>query len=104
MAAMGGTSHDDLRRLAVWLSRRREVDELMALLTQYGPTAGERVAAHLDALQVLLTAEADAFARYRSGAPVLPQRPLPAVRPERDEDISADVHSLAAARLVRRGP
>ncbi|MCY7364015.1 MAG: hypothetical protein LH469_01640 [Frankiaceae bacterium] len=101
---MGGTSHDDLRRLAVWLARRREVDELMAVLTQYGPTAGERVAAHLDALQLLLAAEADAFARYRAGAPVLPQRPLPAVRPEDDEQTSANVHSLAAARLVRRAP
>lgn len=101
---MGGTSHDDLRRLAVWLARRREVDELMAVLTQYGPTAGERVAAHLDALQVLLAAEADAFARYRAGAPVLPQRPLPAVRPEDDDDTAGNVHSLAAARLVRRAP
>lgn len=101
---MGGTSHDDLRRLAVWLARRREVDELMAVLTRYGPTAGERVAAHLDALQVLLAAEADAFARYRAGAPVLPQRPLPTVRLEDEEETSANVLSLAAARLVRRAP
>ena len=76
----------------------------MAVLTQYGPTAGERVAAHLDALQVLLAAEGDAFARYRAGAPVLPQRPLPAVRPEDDEETSANVHSLAEARLGRRTP
>lgn len=101
---MAATSHDDLRRLAVWLARRREVDELMAVLTQYGPTAGERVAAHLDALQALLAAEADAFARYRAGAPVLPQRPLPAVRPEDDEETSANVHSLAAARRIRQAP
>lgn len=98
---MSGASHDDLRRLAVWLSRRREVDELMAVLTQYGPTAGERVAGHLDALQALLDAEGEAFCRYRQGAPVLPQKPLPTVLPEEEAD-PPNVHSLAAARLVRR--
>ena len=76
----------------------------MAVLTQYGPTAGERVAAHLDGLQVLLAAEAEAFTRYRAGAPVLAQRPLPVVLPVEDEDPSASVHSLAAARRGRRAP
>ena len=99
---MASTSHDDLRRLAVWLARRREVDEMMAILTQYGPTAGERVAGHLDALQVLLDAEAESFGRYRAGAPVLPQKPLPTVLPDDGQDPSASVHYLAAARRQRR--
>lgn len=74
----------------------------MAVLTQYGPTAGERVAGHLDALQVLLDAEAEAFRRYREAAPPLRQKPLPTVLPEDETD--GQVHSLAAARLVRRAP
>ena len=99
---MAGTSHDDLRRLAVWLARRREVDEMMAVLTQYGPTAGERVAGHLDGLQALLDAEAESFARYRQGAPVLPQKPLPTVVPEGAPDPTARVRYLSAARRERR--
>jgi hypothetical protein len=98
---VASTPHDDLRRLAVWLARRREVDEMMAVLTQYGPTAGERVAGHLDALQALLDAEAESFGRYRQGAPVLPQKPLPTVVPE-EGDPSASVHYLTAARRDRR--
>ncbi len=85
----------------MWLSRRREVDELMAVLTQYGPTANDRVAGHLDALQTLLDAEREAWERYAAGAPALPQKPLPAVLPE-DEDDPPNVHSLFAARLARR--
>jgi hypothetical protein len=96
-----GPSHDDLRRLAVWMSRRREVDELMAVLTQYGPTANDRVAGHLQALRTLLDAEREAFDRYAAGAPALPQKPLPAVLPEDDED-PPNVHSLFRARLARR--
>ena len=99
---MADRSHEDLRRLAGWLARRREVDEMMAVLTQYGPTAGERVAGHLDALQQLLDSEADAFGRYRQGAPVLPQKPLPTMLPDDGMDPSASVHSLTAARLQRR--
>jgi hypothetical protein len=98
-----GPSHDDLRRLAVWLSRRREVDEMMAVLTQYGPTANERVASHLHALAALLESEREAFDRYAAGAPVLPQKPLPTVLPE-DDDEPANVHSLFTARLARRAP
>jgi hypothetical protein len=96
-----GPSHDDLRRLAVWLSRRREIDEMMAVLTQYGPTANERVATHLQALQTMLDAEREAFDRYAAGAPELPQKPLPTVLPEDDEDLP-NVHSLFSARLARR--
>ncbi len=98
---MPGPSHDDLRRLAVWMARRREVDEMMAVLTQYGPTANERVASHLDALKVMLASEREAFDRYAAGAPELPQKPLPAVLPE-DEDEPPNVHSMFAARLARR--
>jgi hypothetical protein len=96
-------SHDDLRRLAVWLSRRREVDEMMEVLTQYGPTANERVASHLQALSVLLEAEREAFERYAAGAPQLAQKPLPVVLPEEEAE-PANVHSMFSARLVRRGP
>jgi hypothetical protein len=101
---VAGTPHDDLRRLAVWLARRREVDELMAVLTQYGPTAGERVAGHLDALQALLDAEAESFGRYRSGAPVVPQKPLPTVVPRDGKDRSASVHYLPSVRRERGAP
>ena len=97
-----GPSHDDLRRLAVWLARRREVDEMMAVLTQYGPTANERVASHLSALSAMLDAEREAFDRYSEGAPVLAQKPLPALLPEDEED-PPNVASLFAARLAKRG-
>jgi CHASE2 domain-containing sensor protein len=95
-----GPSHDDLRRLAGWLARRREVDELMAVLTQYGPTANERVASHLRALEALLEAEREAFDRYASAAPDVPQRPLPTVVAEDEDDLS-NVHPLFAARAAR---
>jgi hypothetical protein len=96
-------SHDDLRRLAVWLARRREVDEMMAVLTQYGPTANDRVASHLQALTALLDSERDAFDRYAAGAPTVAQKPLPVVLPE-DEEEPANVHSLFSARLARKIP
>ena len=104
MCCVADPSHDDLRRLAVWLARRREVDEMMAVLTQYGPTASERVASHLRALEVLLEAEQEAFARYSRGAPDLPQKPLPAVLPEDEDEVPSNVHSMFAPRLVRPGP
>ena len=98
---MGEGGHDDLRRLAVWLARRREVDEVLEALTQYGPTANDRVASHLAALEVMLAAERDAYRRYAEAAPLLDQRPLPAVLPEEADETPANVHSLLAARLVR---
>ena len=102
---MSGPSHDDLRRLAVWLARRREVDEMMAVLTQYGPTANERVASHLRALETLLEAEREAWARYAAAAPKVSQKPLPVVLAEEDEDDGmANVHPLFAARAARRRP
>ena len=73
---------------------------MMEVLTQYGPTANERVASHLDALQALLDAEREAFERYASGAPALAQKPLPTVVPDED-DLPANVHSLVVARMSR---
>lgn len=73
----------------------------MAVLTQYGPTAGERVAGHLEGLQSLLDAESEAFRRYRNGAPVVPQKPLPTVLVEDELDPAHNVHSLSAARTAR---
>ena len=84
----------------MWLARRREVDEVMAVLTQYGPSANERVAAHLAALETMLAAEQEAFRRYAEAAPELPQRPLPAVLPVDDGELP-NVLSLTAARLGR---
>ena len=98
---MGEAGHEDLRRLAVWLARRREVDEVLEALTQYGPTANERVASHLAALDVMLEAEREAYRRYAESAPQVSQRPLPAVLPDAEDDAPANVHSLLAARLVR---
>lgn len=101
MGLVATPPHDDLRRLAVWLARRREVDEVIEILTQYGPSANERVAAHLAALESMLEAEREAFRRYAEGAPVVPQRPLPAVLPVDDEPPLPNVLSLTAARLGR---
>ncbi len=98
---MGEGAHDDLRRLAVWLARRREVDEVLEALTQYGPTANDRVASHLDALAVMLDAEREAYRRYAEAAPDLVQKPLPVVLPVDAEETQANVHSLLSARLVR---
>lgn len=100
---MPDPSHDDLRRLAVWLARRRETDEMLAVLTQYGPTASDRVAGHLRALEVLLEAEREAFARYAGGAPELPQKPLPAVLPQDEDPLPPNVSTMFAPRLVRGG-
>lgn len=77
---------------------------MMAVLTQYGPTANERVASHLESLQSLLDAEREAFARYSQAAPRLPQKPLPVVLPDEADDDPINVHSLTAARLTRRIP
>ena len=77
---------------------------MMSVLTQYGPTANERVASHLHALEALLEAEREAFARYAAAAPELPQKPLPTVLPEDEGEAGGNVHSMATARLVRGGP
>lgn len=94
---MEDEERDALRRLALWLSRRRAVDEALDLLTASGPAACQQVHGHLDALRTLLAAEHAAFAAVERNAPVVPQYPLPTlleapVRP------AATVHVLGAAR------
>lgn len=97
---MDDAEREELRRLALWLSRRRAVDEALEMLTAYGPMASERVHRHLDALKVLLVSEQEAFAAVAAAAPVVPQSPLPALLegPHRPD---ATVHSLVAARERR---
>ena len=86
--------------MALWLSRRRAVDEAVEHLTAYGPAASDRVHAHLDALRALLRAEQDAFAALEAAAPAVPQSALPDVV-EDGELPGATVHSLLAARQRR---
>lgn len=78
---------EDLRRLAVWLARRRTVDEAVAHLTRYGPAASERVHHHLAALRQLLALEAEAFAVLQQAAPDVPQLPLPVIPPDGDDTV-----------------
>lgn len=96
---------EELRRLALWLSRRREVDEAVAHLTAYGPAASDRVHAHLDALKQLLAAEQDAFRALDAAAPRVGQLPLPTVVDDlaepSDDGPGGTVHSLLAARTRR---
>ena len=74
---MEHTDRDELRRLALWLSRRRAVDEAVSVLTAYGPAASDRVHAHIDALRSLLEDEREAFDAICAVAPAVPQLPLP---------------------------
>ncbi len=90
---------DDLRRLAVWLSRRREVDEAVTQLTNYGPAASSRVHAHIEALGALLALEAEAFSSLRRAAPDVPQLPLPSVVDEQDTVVSFAAGRERRARL-----
>jgi len=97
-----GTDRDELRRLALWLSRRRAVDEAVGVLTAYGPAASDRVHTHLDALRRLLEAERDAFDAVCAAAPRVPQLPLPdLVASDLGLDRAArgaTVHPIGAAR------
>ena len=96
-----GTDRDELRRLALWLSRRRAVDEAVGVLTAYGPAASDRVHSHLDALRRLLDAEREAFDAISAAAPRVQQLPLPDLVVEIDLDRAgrdATVHSIGAAR------
>ena len=95
---MEDSRRDELRRLALWLSRRRAVDEALEMLTASGPAACERVHSHLDALRSLLAAEQAAFAAVERWAPVVPQSPLPGLLERSSGRPSATVHSLGAAR------
>lgn len=94
---MEPTEREDLRRLALWLSRRRAVDEALQTLTAYGPAASERVHSHLDALRSLLALEREAFAAIEAAAPTVPQVPLPALL-EAQSRPGATVLSLVDAR------
>ena len=93
---------EELRRLALWLSRRRAVDEAVAVLTAYGPAAGDRVHAHLDALRALLQQERDAFEAVCAAAPRVQQLPLPELVSGQmgleGAGRDATVHSIGAAR------
>ena len=93
---MGNPEREQLRRLAVWLACRRDVDEAIGHLTRYGPAASDKVAAHLEALRQLLALEAGAFSAVAAGAETRPQLPLPIHEPLR-----ATVHSLEQARERR---
>lgn len=95
---MADPEREQLRRLAVWLGCRRDVDDAVSHLTRYGPAASDRVAAHLSALKHLLALEAEAFAAVESGAQARPQSPLAGTEP-----LTATVHSLAVARDRREG-
>lgn len=99
---MEDCSREDLRRLALWLSRRRTVDEAIETLTAYGPAAGDRVHSHLAALQRLLALEQEAFSAVAAAAPAVPQSPLPGALPAASADRDATVLSLCDAR--RRSP
>ena len=99
---MEDTDREHLRRLALWLSRRRAVDEAVSVLTAYGPAASDRVHAHLDALRALLDQEREAFDAICATAPPLSQLPLPdvvghAITLDRTGP-GATVHSIGAAR------
>lgn len=101
-ACVEHTDRDELRRLALWLSRRRAVDEAVAVLTAYGPAASDRVHTHLDALRLLLEQERDAFDALSAAAPLVQQLPLPEVVTGRAvpgaAGRGATVHSIGAAR------
>jgi len=90
---VGDPEREQLRRLAVWLGCRRDVDEAIGQLTRYGPAASDRVATHLSALRHLIALEQSAFEAVAAGADERPQRPLPPHEPLR-----ATVHSLQHAR------
>ncbi len=99
---MEHTDRDELRRLALWLSRRRAVNEAVGVLTAYGPAASDRLHTHLDALRHLLDAEREAFDALCLQAPLVPQLPLPDLVDGpllRDASTrGATVHSIGAAR------
>ena len=96
------TDRDELRRLALWLSRRRAVDEAVAVLTAYGPAASGRVHSHIDALRSLLELERTAFEAVCTAAPRVVQLPLPdlVARPVVLDGLGRDatVHAIGAAR------
>ena len=98
---MEDTDRDELRRLALWLSRRRAVDEAVSVLTAYGPAASDRIHTHLDALGLLLDAEREAFDAIRTHAPSVAQLPLPELVDGHlvlEGRADATVHTIGLAR------
>ncbi len=95
---MDDRERDELRRLALWLSRRRAVDEAVASLTAYGPAASDQVSTHLDALKQLLAAEQEAFAAVEAASPRRPQSPLPqSHRPQSPQPLPSQLPSPESA-------
>lgn len=58
---MSYDSRTELRALALWHTRRRAVDELLAPLLEYGPVAVDRVADRLGEVRGLVAEEQHAF-------------------------------------------
>ena len=56
----------ELRALALWHTRRRAVDELLAPLLEYGPVAVDRVSDRLPELEGLVAEEVEAFRAFAS--------------------------------------
>jgi hypothetical protein len=54
----------ELRALALWHTRRRMVDEMLAPLLEYGPVAVDRVSDRLEELRNLVLAEVSAFEAF----------------------------------------
>lgn len=61
---MSTDRHAELRALALWHTRRRAVDELLAPLLEYGPVAVERVADRLAEVRSLVADEHRAFEAF----------------------------------------
>jgi hypothetical protein len=54
----------ELRALALWHTRRRAVDELLAPLLEYGPVAVDRVADRLGDIRMIVDDERRAFEAF----------------------------------------
>ena len=61
---MSTDPHAELRALALWHTRRRAVDELLAPLLEYGPLAVERVSDRLAQVRALVVDEQHAFEAF----------------------------------------
>jgi hypothetical protein len=58
---MPADPRSELRALALWHTRRRAVDELLAPLLEYGPVAVDRVADRLGDIRLIVDDERRAF-------------------------------------------
>jgi hypothetical protein len=58
---MAADPRTELRALALWHTRRRAVDELLAPLLEYGPVAVDRVADRLSDIRLIVDDERRAF-------------------------------------------